>query len=229
MRRTVGFAIITGLSLTLAACGGGEDKVSLNQLDSKLGGKGEVDPALTAALEDQIMVDPSLSGQANEDSIRPPSEPNQAPIPADRDAPETGSAATASQTLGSLAVEQASGDNKARFTGCSLDVQYSAEWANRLPTDVPLYPQARVSEAGGSDNANCKLRAVTFGTSAAPRAMVDFYATIAKRGSFAVGQKTAGSETTVSGTRASDGAAFYAIIQPNGSGSSVDLVSNRGR
>lgn len=229
MKHSVGLAIIAAIGFTLAACGGGEDKASLNQLDSKLGGKGDVDPALTAALEDQIMVDPTLSAQANEDSIRPPTEPNQSPIPADRDAAQTGSAATASQTLGGLAVDQASGDNKKQFTGCSLDVQYSADWSNRLPVDVPLYPQARVSEAGGSDNENCKLRAVTFGTAAAPRALVDFYATVAKRGSFAVGQKTAGAETTVSGTRANDGSAFYAIIQPNGSGSSVDLVTNRGR
>lgn len=229
MKYAFGLAMIAIVSLGLAACGGGEDEASLDQLDSKLGGKGDVDPALTAALEDQIMVDPTLSAQSNEDSIRPPTEPNQGPIPADRDAAVTGSAATASQTLGSLAVEQTNGDNKARFTGCSLDVQYSADWANRLPADVPLYPQARVSEAGGSDNPNCKLRAVTFGTAAAPRALLDFYGAVAKRGGFVVGQKSAGAETTLSGTRAGDGAAFYAIIQPNGTGSSVDLVSNRGQ
>jgi hypothetical protein len=221
---------ILGLAgLVLTGCGGAEDKAALNKLDAKLGGKGDVDPALTAALEDQIMVDPSLSAQANEDSIRPAAEPNQAPIPADRNASTTGSVDVASQTLGGLASDQAITADKALYTGCSLDVRYSVDWANRLPTEVPVYPQARVSEAAGSDNGTCKLRAITFASAAAPRAMADFYAAIAKRGGYKASQKGEGNETMVSGSRSGDGAAFYVVIQPNGSGSNVDLVSNRGR
>ncbi|MFM9852310.1 MAG: hypothetical protein ACKVOJ_05825 [Sphingomonadaceae bacterium] len=218
-----------GITLTLAGCGGSEDKAALNKLDAKLGGKGDVDPALTSALEDQIMVDPSLSAQANEDSIRPAAEPNQAPIPADRNASTTGSVDVASQTLGSLASDQAITADKALYAGCALDVSYSIDWSNRMPSDLPVYPQGRVSEAAGSDNGTCKLRAVTFASAAAPRAMIDFYASVAKRSGYKVAQKDDGSETTVSGSRVSDGAAFYAIVQPNGSGSSVDLVANRGR
>jgi hypothetical protein len=214
---------IAAAALALSACGGAaDDKASLDKLDTSLGGKGDADPALTAALEDQIMVDPTLSGQANEDSIRPPTEPASAPIPAAREG-------DTAQTLGGLATDQAITANKDRFTGCSLDVQYSTEWANRLPIDLPLYPQARVAEAGGSDTATCKLRAVTFASAAAPRAMVDFYLTLAKRAGYSGAQKGEGNEVTVSGTRPSDGGAFYAIISPSGSGSSVDLVSNRGR
>ena len=223
MARVSKMAFIAAAALALSACGGAaDDKASLDKLDTKLGGKGDTDPALTAALEDQIMVDPTLAGQANEDSIRPPTEPQSAPIPAARDGDNA-------QTLGGLATDQAISANKDRFTGCSLDVQYSAEWANRLPIDLPLYPQARIDEAGGSDMPTCKLRAVTFASAAVPRAMVDFYLTLAKRAGYAAAQKGEGAEVTVSGTRAGDGGAFYAIITPSGSGSSVDLVSNRGR
>ena len=145
MVRISRMAAIAAAALALSACGGpADDKASLEKLDTKLGGKGDVDPALTAALEDQIMVDPTLSGQANEDSIRPPTEPQSAPIPAAREGDDV-------QTLGGLATDQAITASKDRFTGCSLDVQYSAEWANRLPSDLPLYPQARVAECWARD------------------------------------------------------------------------------
>jgi hypothetical protein len=214
--------LICAASLALTACGG-NDKADLEKLDSKLGGKPNADPALTAALEDQIMVDPALTQQANEDTIRPTNEPYQAPMPAEANpAP----AAPASQTLGSLAAEQAQ-ISKVQFNGCSLDVQYSMDWANRLSAELPLYPKARVSEAAGSDNGKCKLRAVTFTAAAAPRAMVDYYLSIAKRAGFNAHNSVEGSGNMVSGTR-SDGAAFYVVLQPTEGGSSADLVVNRG-
>jgi hypothetical protein len=230
MARFSQLTLITSAILMLAGCGSdANDKTALGKIDSRLGGKGDADPALTAALEDQIMVDPSLSSQANEHSIRPASEPNQAPIPVDRNASDTGAIDKAENTLGARAVDQAGNAHKALFTGCALDVQYSVDWANRLPADLPLYPQARVSEAGGSDNASCKLRAVTFASAAAPRALIDFYNSVGKKSGFSMIQKVEGTGTLISGARAGDKSAFYIIIEPNGSGSSADLVSNRGR
>ena len=44
-------------------------------------------PALAEALQDQIMVDPTLGGQANGDSVRPPGRPYASPMPATAAAP----------------------------------------------------------------------------------------------------------------------------------------------
>lgn len=45
--------------------------------------KSDVDPALAMALEDQILIDQTLSQQANEDVIRPPDRPVQILVPVD--------------------------------------------------------------------------------------------------------------------------------------------------
>ena len=213
-------------ALLLAGCGDkASDKAELDKIDAKLGGKAGADPALSVALEEPIMVDPNLTSQSNEDSIRPPAQPFQAPVPLDPNAPD---ASGSGQTLGSLAEQQAR-LSKDKFNGCELDVQYSMDYANRLSADLPLYPKARVAEAAGSDNGSCKLRAVTYATAAAPKAMIDYYLTIARRAGFSASHNSEGREELVSGSRDRDGAAFYAIIQPAGAGSSVDLVANNGR
>ncbi|MEK6638076.1 MAG: hypothetical protein AABY88_08340 [Pseudomonadota bacterium] len=213
-------------ALLLAGCGDKtSDKAELDKIDAKLGGKTGADPALSGALEEPIMVDPKLASQSNEDSIRPPAEPFQAPIPLDPNAPD---ATGAGQTLGSLAEQQAR-LSKDKFNGCVLNVQYSMDFANRLPTDLPLYPRARVIEAAGSDAANCHLRAITYSSVATPKAMIDFYLTTARRAGYTASHSSQGNEEMVNGTRDHDGAAFYAIIQPAGAGSSVDLVANNGR
>ena len=61
------------LALALAACGSGQkNDQALNALDRSLAGNAvnaqDVDPALAASLEDQIMVDPALSAQAKQDA-----------------------------------------------------------------------------------------------------------------------------------------------------------------
>ena len=213
-------------ALLLAGCGDkASDKAELDKIDAKLGGKAGADPALAVALEEPIMVDPNLTSQSNEDSIRPPAQPFQAPVPLDPNAPD---ASGSGQTLGSLAEQQAR-LSKDKFNGCQLDVQYSMDFANRLSADLPLYPKARVAEAAGSDTANCKLRAVTYASSAAPKAMIDYYLTVARRAGFSAAHSNDGKDDLVSGTRDRDSAAFYAVIQPAGAGSSVDLVANNGR
>jgi hypothetical protein len=212
--------------LLLVGCGSSaNDKAELDKIDAKLGGKAGADPALSAALEDQIMVDPKLASQSNEDSIRPPNEPFQSTVPLDPNAPD---GAGTNQTLGSLAEQQAR-LSKDKFNGCVLDVKYSIDFANRLPGDLPLYPRARVVEAAGSDATNCRLRAVTYTTSATPKAMIDFYLTTARRAGYTASHNSEGSEELVSGTRDRDGGAFYSIIQSAGAGSSVDLVVNNGK
>ena len=217
--------ILAVSSLVLMGCdSAGNDKAELDKLDSKLGGKGNVDPALAAALEDQIMVDPQLASKSNDDSIRAPNEPYSASVPAREAAP----GGPVGQTLGTLAAQQAR-IAKDKFTGCSLDVAYSIQWANRLPIDLPLFPKARVSEAAGSDDQGCNLRVASYTAPAPPRSVVGYYLNLAKRSGYRESVSSDGQGQMVSGWRPSDGAAFYATLHPAGTGTSVDIVTNRGR
>jgi hypothetical protein len=225
MKRTIQILAASALALSLAACGGSGDKAALDSLDGKLTSKGETDPALTAALEDQIMVDPALSGQANKDAIRPASQPYQASIPAAEITPQSTPVAT--PTLGSLAEQQAA-SAKDSFNGCALDVQYSADYAARLPADLPLYPQAQVSEAAGSEQGGCKLRAVSHSTIAAMKSVAIHYASSARKAGYQVTSKIEGKGVMVSGKRAADGGAFYVVLTPASGGTVADLVVNNG-
>jgi hypothetical protein len=219
-----GTFLLFASALALAGCGGGGDKAALDKIDGKLSTKGDADPALTAALEDQIMVDPSLSGQANDDAIRPASEPNQTPVP-----PSEGSkAAIPGQTLGGLAAEQAE-IAKDSFNGCELTVQYSMDFAARLPADLPLYPQSQVSEAAGSDTGGCHLRAVSHNSIGTPKQVAQHYTAAATRAGYTVASKADAGGLMVSGKRAADGGAFYVMITSNGAGTSADLVVNNGK
>jgi hypothetical protein len=223
LRRSAPLALVL---VALAGCGGADtkDKAALDQIDKRLADNGNADPAARRALQDQIMVDPNLTQQANQHAIRPTDAPFDAPMPPEAQGP----ASKPGETLGTRAAAQA-GAAKDRFAGCALEVSYSFQYANRLPADLPIYPKAHVSEAAGSDNANCQLRAVTYASVASPRALVDYHLALAKKAGYAATSGPGDGGTLVSATRNSDGAAFYVTIKPEGSGASADLVSNRGR
>src|SRR4026208_2203880 len=72
-----------GLAATLVrgACSGGGDENNLAELDNELLANG-ADPALTSALEDQILVDPNLVPQSHPNTDPPPESPVQAQYPA---------------------------------------------------------------------------------------------------------------------------------------------------
>ena len=76
--RPVSLLALTSL-LALAACAG-QPQNNLAALDNELMGNGQ-DPALTSALEDQILVDPNLVGQSQPNSARPAEAPMQAQYP----------------------------------------------------------------------------------------------------------------------------------------------------
>jgi hypothetical protein len=231
--------LIPFAALALAACGG-QKTDQLNALDQSLAGNAvnaqDVDPALAASLEDQIMVDPSLSAQSNRDAVRPPKEPMRAPIPGDAPAAgETGKlmsapkavamdAADTPATLGALANQQA----KSRGQSCGGNLGYSQGWATRLPADVPLFPRARVTEAAGSDAGGC--RAVSFTSGAALQTVIDFYYTQAVRAGFSADHRADGAEHMLGGTRARDGGAFVVMARARaGGGTEVDLLTNNGK
>ena len=222
----------------------------LDTLDARLvdtnGASAAADPALTAALQDQIMVDPQLVGQANGDAVRPPAQPYAAPIPPDIRAkePEAATAevaplshapaasasctqcAVARQALTLAALAQRQPDKA--IAGCGGRLRYSAAWAQRLPRDLPLYADAQVGEAAGTDEANCGVRVVSFASAASTATLLDFYYTHATGGGFSAGHQADGTEHVLAGTR-KDGRAFLVYVNPRpGGGSDVDLLTNAG-
>ena len=124
--------------LALAACSGGAEN-NLAALDNELMANG-VDPALTSALEDQILVDPDLVQQNQPNSARPAEAPVQAQYP--------------------------DGGEPARLgaSRCGPDFVRGPEWARRLPREFPLYPGGQVTEAAGVDAGDCQMRVVAFTT-----------------------------------------------------------------
>ncbi len=226
MRRHRQLVLLAPALFGLAACGG--DKAQLDAMDDKLTAKSDADPALTAALEDQIMVDPSLSGQANDRSIKPPSEPMQTPIPQTALPAQPLPKPTAPvQTLGGLAAQQA-GISRDSFNGCALDVQYSMDFAAKLPADIPLYPQSQVIEAAGSNDNGCHLRALTITAAAPIKAVARHFANVATKAGYRVTSKAEPDGAVISGKRAADGGAFYVILNPVAGGTTADLVINNG-
>ena len=99
-------------------------------------------------------------------------------------------AARESSTLGGLAARQPDG----RTASCAANVQYGAGWAQRLPADLPLYPQARVNEAAGTDGGSCQLRVVSFSSPQPIAAMLDWYYTHAVHAGYTSEHQVDGNE-----------------------------------
>ncbi|MGR6329802.1 hypothetical protein ACU5AX_12105 [Sphingomonas sp. XXL09] len=232
---------LLAVALLLAACGKAPSaQQDLDSLDRELteGARpaNQRDPALTAALRDQIMVDPALTQSANTNVVRPPSRPDPdaippadlgsrpdgvspadlKPTPAARgDCPQCRKADGA-LTLGELARRQSPGS-----ADCAASVSYSAGWANRLPAAVPLYPDARVTEAAGNDG--CGLRAVGFASSAPVGRILDWYHARVTRAGYSADHQADGDRHVLGGTRGNDAYVVYATPRPGG-GTDVDLL-----
>lgn len=242
--------------LALAACGTkpAADN-NLDSLDAELTGNSQAanrDPAMMSALQDQIMVDPALAGQANHDAVRPPQQPYSGATPPDGVAPlkvtdaigvvGSGSAGAGkpppapsgdcrqcrirddSVTLGALARRQAD----KRISGCPHDLHYSTAWVQRLPADIPLYPDARVDEAAGAAGPGCSLRVVSFSTAASIQNVVDWYYGRITAAGYSAEHQADGGQHVLGGTRG--GGAYVIYVQKRGDGrTEVDLVANNGQ
>ncbi|MEA3029549.1 MAG: hypothetical protein QOG13_874 [Sphingomonadales bacterium] len=209
-------AAVAGL-LALAACNGAGDN-NLAELDNSLIGNG-ADPALTSALEDQILVDPNLVQQSNPNAARPPETPVQAQYPAG-----------AGGAGGGGAREAAAGGGAADAQGrsaCGVPFDYGNGWANRLPADFPAYPGWRVTEAAGSDRGDCHVRVVTFATNDPYNRVLEHYRSLAARAGFSAEQQARGADQVLGGTKGE--AAYYLIVTPSRAGSDVALIVNNGR
>jgi hypothetical protein len=207
--------------LVLAACGRG-DQNNLAEMDNSLIGNG-ADPALTSALEDQILVDPNLVQQAHPNTVRPPETPVQAQYPADG----AGGNAPGASRVREAAAAASSGAGQATPSACGAPFVYGNQWASRLPAEFPAYPGGRVTEAAGSDRGDCRIRVVTFATADPYNRVLEHYRSLASRAGFSVEQQARGADQVLGGTRGE--AAYYLIVTPTAAGSDVALIVNNGR
>jgi hypothetical protein len=194
-------------ALPLASCGRGSDDSELANLDNQIVGN-ETDPALTSALQDQILVDPTLSQQSNRNAVRSAQSPTQAQYPS-------------GSQMGALR-DGASG-------GCGAEFEYAMGWANRLPAAFSVYPGSQVTEAAANNANGCRMRVVTFTTAEAPQRLLDWYRGRAINAGYSAEQQARGGDQVLAGTNPADDGAFYLIVTPRGSGADVALITNNGR
>ncbi|MBK8373783.1 hypothetical protein [Sphingorhabdus sp.] len=247
---SVAFAAPLALSACGSADGTGND---VEALDEKLAGKGS-DPAMNAALEDRILVDPDLADSANSNMVKAPDKPLDGSTPSVDSADATLSSAeeldgaktlrapkprvvaadectdcgsNKGMTLEDLAAAQ--GVKRGKGT-CSAKMQYGASWANRMPPEFPIYPKALIKEASGVEGGVCDIRAASFNTSADLQTVVDYYYTRARRSGYSADYEVRGGEHVLGGVRDNDGGAYVVFLNRNaGGGTSVDIVANNGR
>ena len=193
--------------LALAACSGQD--ANLAALDNELLANG-ADPALTAALEDQILVDPNLVQQSHPNSVRPPETPVQAQYPPGPDPtrPRTAAGGTSA-------------------TGCAAgEFNYGMQWARQLPAGFPAYPGGRITEAAANNNNGCHMRVVTFTTGDGHQRVLDFYRTVAQRAGYSAEQQRRGGDEVLAGVNGTTDGAFFLIVTPAANGSEVALIVN---
>lgn len=248
-RHGMGAGLPVALALLAAACGGPKPDAArrIDTLDQELTGTNVAapgaafkgDPALTAALHDQIMVDPDLAQQANRNALRPPPQPVSGATPPEDIAARPGpaehdvlrhapaaqgscrecAAAREALTLGAL-------PGRARWAvgTCSNAITYSATWSTRLPPGVPLYPDARVSEAAGADGQGCALRIVSFTSGASPQRLLDWYYTRTGAAGFSAGHGADKDGEILAGRHAGGGAYLLSVRPHADGGSEADLM-----
>jgi hypothetical protein len=214
-------AALLAASLGLGACERGSD---MDGFDNQLIGN-DADPALTSALQDQILVDPTLTQQSNRNAVRPAETPMQAQYPSapqatDAPAPSSRSAAAARPGAGGrIAAAPASRPAQARpASGCVAadSFDYDKAWAGRLPAGFQLYPGARLTDAAGSDAAGCRV--VTFSTRDAPQRVLAHYRERATQAGYSAEQQRRHGDLVLAGTGGAG--AYYLIVTPLSKGGS---------
>ena len=236
------------LASSLSACRNPEDRAELAELDDGLAGN---DPAVRAALGDQIMVDPALTGSANRNAATAGNRPVTGGVPAARgggtaaqavaDArasaggqmmalPAPGNYADAcsgnscNQPIGATLGERA---RQQGGGGCNADLAYGLGWAQRMPATFAVYPRAALREAAGVQNGRCNVRVVNFQSRAGMNDVLGWYYTRARRSGYSAEHLLRGTEHYLGGTRG--GEAFVVIAREMGGGVvDVDVVASGG-
>jgi len=244
MRGTLRLASSTlaASALLLAGCGwfGGEDDEAV----------AEDDPAMTAALGDQITIDPDLARQnraesaafvpsgdgslptvdsgaeaiaaARADALRlvgGPGKMQKAPGAQDV-AGELPAGATLTAAARAATAPRGSRD-------CAARVQYTMQWAARLPAPFPVYPRGAVQEAAGTDASGCALRVVNFVTPVPLGEVIDFYYSRARAAGFSAQRVRQDGDDVLGGVKGGASYVVYARRMPTGN-TEVDLITSGG-
>ena len=212
-------AFLAGL-LALSACSGGEGN-NLAELDNSLLANG-ADPALTSALEDQILVDPNLVQQSHPNTVRPPEGPVQAQYPAGSAAENARRSMAGGQRAQAGSASTAGGG--AETSACGVPFDYGPQYAERLPAAFPAYPGGQLTEAAGSDSGDCHMRVVTFRTADPYARVLDHYRGLATRAGYSAEHQVRGADHVLGGVNTGTEAAFYLIVTPLERGSDVALI-----
>jgi hypothetical protein len=227
MRAAPAIRILTiAAAIAVGGCKRGPSEAELNRLDNSLMAN-DTDPALTSALQDQIMVDPALTQQSNKNAVRAPASPPAAqyPLPG---GPQSGGQAGAKP--GAKPPQTANADEPAeRGADCGARLNYNPGWAQKLPAAFAVYPGARVTDAAGLDAADCRVRVVTFTTAAPPERVLDYYRARATGAGYSAEHQMREGDHILAGTMGQSDRAFYLILSPlKGGGSDVSLITNGG-
>lgn len=240
--------LVAGLLMAAAPLAGCRDnpdaKAELSPLDD---GLTNADPAIKGSLEDKIMVDPKLTGQANQNAVTPGNKPVDGGVPAVAGAKaatvaEAAAALKAGKllaapkalpmeacdgcdtkrpvTIGAMARDQAKGS-------CDAKLTYNNQWADRLPAAFKVYPRATLREAAGIAGGKCNIRVVNFQTAASLQAVLDYYHTMAVNAGYTSDHRVNGSEHMLGGTKGE--LAYVVMARTDGGLTDVDLVASGGR
>jgi hypothetical protein len=204
-------------ALSLGACDRSGREGDLAEIDNQIIAN-ETDPALTSALEDQILVDPALTQQSNVNAVRPPETPMQAQYPVTRNATVRGKSVQGAAQAGDAGMVNL----------CNAAFKYGNDWGSRLPQPFAVYPGARIVEAAGADAADCHARVVSFTTRAAPQQVLDWYRQRASGGGYSAEQQQRGADLVLAGSREGNEGAYFLIVTPLPKGSEVALIVNTG-
>ena len=223
-------------ALLLAACGKGKDGDAVIN---------DADPAIAAALNSRLMVDPDLVSQNRGDAAAAGGGPASAPIPAFprgtqmvtaakdaasrllggsiRSAPsvsQRGDEAFGAQDAATIAAHALGASASA---ACAAKLGWTARWAAGLPDGVPIYPHGHVQEAAGSDAAGCQLRVINYRTLVEPSDVIDFTFSAASKAGFDAVHSQEGGDDVLIGKKGAASYAVYARKLADGS-TEVDLV-----
>lgn len=228
--------LLTGLAgaALLAGC---------NQADKKNASDAEQDPAVTGALDGQIMTDPELSSQngaavaAGGAAVElPPEQRSPEAIAAARqeaaklvggtieNVPQASTGAATSLAESAATAAQVAEATRSASTDCASKVEYSADWAARLPKPLAVYPRGAVQEAAGVNGGGCALNVVTFVTPVQPRDVLGYYYTGVRKAGYDAQYRMDGSDHVLGGKSGGKAYVVYARTLDNGL-TEVDLVA----
>jgi hypothetical protein len=158
------------------------------------------DPALLAALDDPILVDPTLGQYSNRTAVRS----SEAPVPS-------------LYPVGGRVPDAA---------GCGGALQRGAEWAQRLPAALPVLGGATQLEAAGQAAEGCSVAVASFAVAQRPAAVIQWYFARAVADGFSATQLARGRDQVLFGAK---GATSYVlVVSASEGGAEVGLAVRTG-